>query len=242
MEEGAEVDSPSKPRWLAVGIAYAALFGAATMGAGGWAGALAGILLATLLLWPALRVRHPLAVLLWLAFAGAFVALAVAGAGRAWLEGLPMLVNAALALVFGMTLAPGREPLIATVIAVLEGRTMLAAPGVATYALGLTRAWALLFAVQALLLGFIVACRSPGGWIEALGGIPPLALHSPAWDAYAHWGCGLVAAAFMGFEYRWRRHRLAQVEHKPFMRFLAGLVRRWPQVMAALEHGEAARR
>ncbi len=196
-----------------------------------WLGAGCGIALVGLVLWPQLRARRAGAAALWLLAAATLGLLATTGQPRGWLDGLSLLVNAALGGLFAATLKRGRQPLIAGAIEVIEGGARLATPGVAGYARNLTRAWACLFGAQALAIALILAWRVPHGLFDALGLGAPVALAAPAWMAYVHVGSGLVAAVFMLAEYAFRRWHLRHVPHASLPRFLFQLARHWPQVL-----------
>ncbi|HVT31354.1 MAG TPA: xanthomonadin biosynthesis protein [Rhodanobacteraceae bacterium] len=208
--------------------AYLAIVAAAFASGLAWLGEFATVMIATLLLWPGLKRGSVPAILVWLAAAAIVAALAFAAHGEIALDFLPVVVNAALCLLFAQTLAPASTPLIARVIAVLEGPERVALPRVAVYARRLTFAWALLLGAQAVVLAMLIACAVPEGFLAALGIDPPVAITGEAWRAYLHFGSYAAVLAFLALEYAFRRWHLRHIEHASLPVFLARLVRRWP--------------
>lgn len=154
------------------------------------------------------------------------------GAGWLALDLVPMLVNAALCVLFARTLMRGRVALIARFIAILEGEQRLRDARVARYARGLTLAWALVLGVQAGLLGLIVMLM-PHGVLAVLGvGGPRLA--AAGWIAYLHAGSYLLVAVFMLLEYAFRRWHLRHIAHLRLPDFLLAVVQRWPALLHSL--------
>lgn len=224
-----------RPRWLAVGLAvYVVSLVAGWVSANVWLEAFAALVLVTLLLSSALCRRSIVAWALWLLAGGGFAALAARGHGRLALDALPVLVNVALCLLFARTLRRGREPLIARVIEVLEGRERLAAPRVAAYARGLTLAWTLLFGAQATILSALLLFEHPDGLLAAFGVAPPFVVTGDAWRWYLHVGSYALVPAFLLLEYAFRRWHLAHLPHLPLPRFAARLMRRWPALVRRL--------
>ncbi|HEY0231685.1 MAG TPA: xanthomonadin biosynthesis protein, partial [Dokdonella sp.] len=117
------------------------------------------------------------------------------------------------------------------IIEVIEGPERLALPRVAGYARGLTRAWALLFGVQAFVLFVLIACRVPDGLLASFGAQPPFALAGAGWSAYVHLGSYALVAGFLVGEYAFRRHYLGHIPHAPLRQFMAHLARRWPALL-----------
>lgn len=226
------VPSGSRSR-LVVGLlgAYGVLLIAAIASGNAWLDLLAAFALVSLLLSPGLRRGSAFAWTLWLLSAAALVALAALGHGRLALDLMPIFVNLALCTLFARTLTRGREPLIASVIAALEGRERLALPGVAAYARGLTAAWAALFGAQAALLAGLVACAVPDGALAAFGLPAPAPLHGEAWRWYLHLGSYALVLVFLLGEYAFRRWRLRHIPHASLPRFIGRLVRRWPRLV-----------
>ncbi|MEO5559552.1 MAG: xanthomonadin biosynthesis protein [Dokdonella sp.] len=186
----------------------------------------------SVLLLPGLRRGHLLAWSAWLVIAAVLAWLAHRGQGQLALDSLPVLINAALCVVFARTLRPDREPLIARIIRILEGPERLALPGVERYARRLTWAWAFVLGLQACLLLVVVACSVPDGALASFGARPPLAIAS-AWRWYLHLGSYAWVFGFLVLEYAYRRWRLRHLPHAPLPVFLARLARRWPALAAS---------
>ena len=191
----------------------------------------ASALLASLLLWPALRARRPGAWLSWLGLLGGLGWLAAHGLIALALDAVPLLLNLLLAWLFGRTLRAGRQPLIAQFIEAIEGAPRLAMPGIARYARQLTAFWTVLLGAQALLLGALLLCQVPGGLLVRLG------LDSPwpvplAWvQAYVHAGAYLLLGAVFVLEYLFRRWHLRHLPHLGLHALLHRLALRWPQLI-----------
>ena len=115
-----------RPRGAAIAlIAYLAVLLLALASGLVWLEDIAALLLATLLLWPGLRGRSIVAGVLWATAALGILALSMSGRGRLALDFMPVMVNAALCHLFARTLAKGRQPLIARLIAVSKVRSAL---------------------------------------------------------------------------------------------------------------------
>ena len=208
--------------------AYLAIVAAAFASGLAWLGEFATVMVATLLLWPGLKRRSIPAILVWLAVVSAVAALALVGRGDIALDFVPVVVNAALCLLFAHTLTPGSTPLIARAIAVIENPERAALPRVAAYARGLTLAWALVLGAQAVVLAALIAFAVPEGFLAAFGVAPPIAIAGEAWRAYLHFGSYVAVIAFLALEYAFRRWHLRHIEHVSLPVFLTRLVRRWP--------------
>lgn len=154
----------------------------------------------------ALRSRGALAVLVL-----SFTLMAVA----AWRGGAPLVLallpaqaSAQVAWLFARTLRRGRTPLVALAVAAIEGPARLEVPGLRAHARRLSLGWAL--ACSGLAALGLAAAWAEGRTGQGLRLAMPLAT-------------GLLFAA----EYRWRRHRFADVAHSSFGRFLLQLARGW---------------
>ena len=107
-------------------------------------------------------------------------------------------------------------------------------PGVAAYARVLTRAWAWLLGVQALVLACVVVLRQPGGLLATFGVASPFALSGAVWSAWLHAGSWLLVPVALVLEYAVRRLRLRHIPHASLAHFLIGLARNWPAVLRGL--------
>ena len=136
---------------------------------------------------------------------------------------MPVAFNAALAWLFGHTLRGGREPLVARIIASMEGQASLALPGVRRYARQVTVFWAALLGLQTLLLAAY--------W---LGTGPMQLTPSPAMVWYAHLGGYLVPVLAMLGEYTVRRLRLRHIHHPGPAEFARNLAACWPSLVRGM--------
>ena len=229
---------PSAPiplrRPLVAAALYAALVLAAFVSGSAWLAGFAAFVLLGLLLGAGLRRGQPLAWGVWLASGAGLLLLGRYGQVRLALDALPVLINALLCGVFARTLRAGREPLIARVIAVLEGAERLELPRVANYARALTAAWALLLGAQALVLVTVLLCAVPDGALAAFGLTPPLALAGAAWHGYLRWGGYALVPVFLVLEYAFRRWHLRALPHPSLPVFLVRLAQRWPSLLHSL--------
>jgi uncharacterized membrane protein len=225
-------------RGALVFAAYVVVLIAVFASGNAWLDATAVVALATLLLWPGLRRRGVVAWLVWLAISAATLALTLAHRGDLTLDFMPVMVNAALCHLFARTLMRGREPLIARVIAVVEGADRLALPGVDAYARELTRAWALVLGAQAMFLSIVILCAVPDGLLARFGVAPPIALAGDGWRWYLHLGSYACVFAFMAIEYAWRRWHLRRIPHLPMTTFATRLARRWPALARSVMHDD----
>ena len=119
----------------------------------------------------------------------------------------PAAITAAAGMWFAVSLAPGREPRIATYARHEHGGELPAE--VARYARRLTALWALLLFASAILS-------------VSLALLAPLA----TWSAWTNAGSYVVIAAFFVAEYLWRRVRFPQRRHVSFMAHLRNVMRR----------------
>jgi uncharacterized membrane protein len=204
-----------------------------------WLDELATVLVATLLFWPGLRRGNVIAILIWAAVVLVVAALALAGHGAVAIDFLPVVVNAALSLLFAHTLAHGRTPLIARLIGVIESPDRVALPRVAAYARGLTLAWAILLGAQAIVLTVLIACAVPDGALASFGIAPPFEVRGETWRGYLHFGSYAAVLAFFAIEYAYRRWHLRHIEHIPAPQFAARLVQRWPALARTVMDDDA---
>ena len=204
-----------------------------------WLGELATVMVATLLFWPGLRRGHRAAIAIWAAAVLVVGALAFRGHGEVAIDFLPVVVNAALCVLFAHTLAHGRTPLIARLIGIIESPDRVALPRVAAYARGLTLAWAMLLGAQALVLTLLIACAVPDGALASFGIAPPFAVTGDAWRWYLHFGSYALVLAFFAIEYAYRRWHLRHIEHIPAPQFVKRLVQRWPALARTVMDDDA---
>ena len=220
-------------------VLYLGIVAAAFASGVAWLDELATVLVATLLFWPGLRRGYVVPIAIWTAVVLVAVALAIAGHGEITIDFLPVVVNAALSYLFAHTLANGRTPLIARLIAVIESPERAALPRVAAYARGLTHAWALLLGAQASVLTAMIACAVPDGALAAFDIAPPFAVEGDAWRQYLHFGSYAAVLVFFAIEYAYRHWHLCDIEHMPAARFATRLVQRWPALARSVMDDDA---
>jgi uncharacterized membrane protein len=222
-------------------LVYVVVVAAAFASGRAWLEELAAFMLVSLLLWPAVRRRSLIAGAFWVIAALGIAALAVTGRGAMTLDFMPVMVNAALSGLFASTLVAGAEPLIARVIAVLESPERLKLPRVAGYARALTLAWAVLLALQAIVLTLLILCAVPDGLLASFGMQPPIENTGTGWRWYLHLGSYTTVLGFLVVEYTFRRWYLRHIPHVPLPTFVARLVRRWPALAQSVMHEPPAR-
>jgi uncharacterized membrane protein len=196
------------------------------------------LVLLTVIALPAMLAGRLVAWLLWGAGCVLIVSLAANGLTSLVLDAVPVLINLALAWLFGRTLRRGREPLIARMIRLIEGPARLALPGVARYARQLTGFWTIFMLAQALVLAVLLGCATPGGTLDTLGIVPPFKISAGWAMTYAHGGAyAMIVVAFMG-EYLFRRIHLRGLPHSGFRHLATQVAARWPQLIRG-EDGES---
>jgi hypothetical protein len=225
---------------MLVVVAYVGVIGvvvAAFASGRAWVDLLAAFMIVNLVLWPGLRRLSPAAIVLWLAALAGIAALAIAGVGDLALDFLPVVINLALGALFARTLAPGSEPLIARLIAVIEHPSRVALPRVAGYARTLTCVWAVVLGAQALLLTALIVCAVPDGLLARLGVTPPLAIAGKDWRWFVDLGSYATVIALLILEYGFRRWYLRHIPHVSLPLFMSRLVRRWPAIVRSVMLG-----
>jgi uncharacterized membrane protein len=232
-----DVSQPPRPRLAAfVFFVYLALLIGAFASGSAWLEELAAFMLLSFLLWPGLRAHSFAAWLVWAIGSLGIGALALAGHGDIALDFMPVMVNAALCVLFARTLADGSEPLIARAIAVLESPARVQLPRVAAYARTLTWAWSLLLGTQAAMLTLLICCAVPDGLLASFGLTPPIEIVGDEWRWYLHLGSYAGVIAFLVVEYAFRRWYLRHIPHAPLPVFMSRLVRRWPALAHSVMH------
>jgi len=147
----------------------------------------------------------------------------VLGYGDATLAALPALIAALIGWIFARTLRAGRRPLIARMIAAMDGEGMLHDPGIAHYARRLTGLWAAWQGALAL-IGVVLAvaascCAAATAWLPG----PRL------------FGAALLPAAVIALllgEFLLRPRLLPQAPRRTLPQFLHGLLRAWPAALS----------
>jgi uncharacterized membrane protein len=118
----------------------------------------------------------------------------------------PVLINGILCLLFGVTLLPGRKPLISRFAEIMHGHALDALS--LRYTRGVTLIWSALFALltlESLLLGIFAEPQ--------------------VWSLFTNFLNYLFVLLLFIVEYRLRLRRLPHLEHVGFFRFLLDLRR-----------------
>lgn len=133
----------------------------------------------------------------------------------------PMLFTGALAWWFGRSLAAGRVPLIARIVAALEDCTPdTLAPELARYARQLTLAWTVLLAGLAVANGALALVAEPDGVHARLGLASPFSVSRAGWSWFANLlDYGIVGGFFLG-EFLVRQWRFPRRDAGGFVHFL----------------------
>jgi magnesium-transporting ATPase (P-type) len=190
-------------------------------------------LLVTAVLAQPMLARKAWAWVTWLFIVSGVLVLTAYGHGRIAFDLIPVLINLALAILFGLTLRRNSRPLIARAICAIEGPQHLSLPRVAGYARALTIAWTCLFLIQAFLLVVMLVW-----WLPSVAANERLHF----WGMnYLHIGGYLLPALFMGVEYAFRRWYLRHLPHVPLHVFLQKLVQNWHGLLRDSAQGTEGR-
>lgn len=196
-----------------------------------WISALAAVDLISLLLLGGLRQGNRLAWIAWIAAVAGTLALLERCQAEIAVLLLPVVINAGMAWFFGRTLLPGRRPLVARAILAFEGEQRLAQPGVSRYARGLTWAWTVLLAAQALAMLACAAGATPNGIFARLGLPAPFTVPEQRANWYLHLGGFVVIGLFSVVEFAWRHWHLRHLPHDSPRRYFGKVVRNWRRVL-----------
>jgi uncharacterized membrane protein len=141
---------------------------------------------------------------------------------------MPAVLIAVAASGFARTLRPGRTPLIASIVEVLEGDDAGNLPDrLQRYTRGLTLAWALVLGSLALVNLTLALCAVPGGVLASVGILPPLAVTDMQWSCVANGLNYGILGMFFVVEFVYRRHCFPERMHG-FRHFVTGLARMGP--------------
>lgn len=188
----------------------------------------AGLVLALIALWPGLAARRPLPWVLLAIAVAALLALARLDLATLPLFAPPVLLNAFLAWVFGRTLAPGRRPLIETMVWVLRDRPAQIDPAIQRYARRLTGLWAGLLGALALTNLILALCAAPDGLLLSAGIAPPVAVPLAAWSLFANVLNYLIVAAFFVIEFALRKRYFPDQPYRNLLDFTVRVARLGP--------------
>lgn len=230
----------SKLAWLGVGYPVLAHVAIAT---GSAALTLAAVgLLALLVLGPGMARGRPIAWGLAALVAAGMVALYRAGAEALPLYAPPIVITAAMAWLFGHTLAAGNRPLIERLILLIHPPEVPLPDGVVPYARKLTLAWTVLFVALSTTNLALALGAAPGGLLLAAGIEPPVRVPREVWSAFANLLNYLIIGAFFVGEYVYRRYRFPQQPYRGFVDFALRAAKAGPRLFAAPVRAADARK
>jgi len=195
-------------------VAYPALVHVASVMHSPMLAAAATLVLAALLLAPALRRPAPWAWGLLLVIGAGLVLLAQRPAGL-WLPLYlpPVLLPALIAVVFGRTLRAGRKPLTLQFAEIIHGPDDPLPPTVAGYARNLNIAWTALLASIASVSLVLALIAVPEGILQQAGFEPALHVRHATWSLFANVLNYLVIGGFVILEHAYRRMRFPEMQH-----------------------------
>jgi uncharacterized membrane protein len=182
--------------------------------------------LAVIVLLESLVRRRPVA---WLALAVIAVGLvALARSPHAVLPLLlvPAVIVALVAWTFGRTLFKHRTPLITRMVSLIDHIAVRdLTPDLMRYTRQLTATWALVLGVLALVDLALALCAVPGGVLDSVGIVPPVAVSNDTWSWVANGLIyGLVGGLFVGeYFFRIRRFPGRDASFFDFLRKMAGI-------------------
>ncbi len=177
------------------------------------------------------RARRVAAWLAWLVVAALIAVPVAVGRPSLALAVLPVVCLAAAAWLFARTLPAGNEPLVTRCVRVIEGEARAALPRVAGYTRGVTVFWTWLLGGMAVVSLLFALCAYPGGWLDAFGVVPVVALPGSALAWYPEAGCWSVLVAAFAGEYAFRRWYLRGVPQLNVVRFVVEMARHWPALV-----------
>jgi uncharacterized membrane protein len=192
---------------------------AVTRGSGPLALVSTGVLLA-LILWPSLLARKVLAWLAVPALAAGLVLLARINVPWLPLYLPPVLINFALAWLFGQTLLSQETPLIERLVRLLHAPEESIDPAIVRYARRLTLAWTVLFCVMGALNLVLALCAVPSGVLVLMGVDPPVHVSLETWSLFTNLLNYLVAGGFFVAEYAYRSYRFPRQPYRNFLDFV----------------------
>jgi hypothetical protein len=205
------------------------------MAAGVWSGQPAWSLLAVAVLvtavaLPGLQRGQPRAWFGWLLALALVAWLGLAGYATLMLEAVPVLICALLTWWFAHSVWVGR-PLVARCIVAIEGEARLGEPDVACYARQLTVFWAMLMAVQTVLLALLWLGAEHAGLLARMGVLTPLRIDEHWAALWLNAGVYVLLPVVFVLEYGYRRWRLRHLQHLTFAQFVRLLIRNWPRLL-----------
>ncbi len=167
----------------------------------------------------------------WIALCVATIGLSLHGHARLPQYAVPVLIDAFVAWLFGHTLVHGREPLIASIIRIVDGEAMLQDSAVCDYARRLTLLWTLLMSGLALAALTLALLLQPDGLLALFGITAPWTVSAAQWSWFANVINYLLVGAFFALELFWRRIALPQAPRRSLREFGLRIAMLWPQLL-----------
>lgn len=166
----------------------------------------------------------------WLLALAMVAGVGLAGFAQLLLEAVPVIICALLAWWFARSVRVGR-PLVARCIVAIEGEERLGERDVACYARQLTVFWAILMAMQTLLLALLWLGAEHTGLLARVGVASPLHIDE-RWSAvWLNAGVYVLLPVVFVLEYAYRRWRLRHLRHLQLGQFLRLLALNWPRLL-----------
>jgi uncharacterized membrane protein len=191
-------------------------------------------LLVLLALLAALRRGRPWAYLLL----AATVLVALLSASAPWARIVlffpPVVVNVALACLFGHTLLGTRVPLVERIVRLLHVDDEVTDPAVWVYARTVTLCWTVLFCFNATLCAVLALVAEPGGMLAMFGVSHPFAVPTAYWSLFSDAGCYALSGLMFIGEYQVRRRRFPWQPYRNFFDFMRRAIAIGPALMADL--------
>jgi uncharacterized membrane protein len=191
-------------------------------------------LLVTIGLLAALRRGRPWAYLLL----AATVVVALLSASAPWARIVlffpPVVVNVALACLFGHTLLGKRVPLVERIVRLLHQDDEVTDPAVWVYARNVTLCWTALFCFNAALCALLALVAEPGGMLAMFGVPAKVSVPTVYWSLFSDAGCYMLTGIMFVVEYQVRRRRFPWQPYRSFFEFMRRAAAIGPALMADL--------
>lgn len=156
-----------------------------------------------------------------LVVASAVVLLLPPGNWTVWLLFLPpVLINLALAWLFGRSLFTGNVALVERFVRMMHHPDDVLDPEVFAYARAVTKCWTALFCFNAAVCALLALTAYPGGMLDLAGLRSPIEVPTIAWTLYSDFGCYAVALLLFVVEYQVRKRRFPWQPYSGFFDFL----------------------
>ena len=146
----------------------------------------------------------------------------------------PVVINVALAWLFGHTLQSGDVPLVTRLVRIMHSNDEIPDPAVWPYARRVTGCWTALFMFNALACLGLAVVGSPNGLLDLYGVPHRLALPIAWWSFHSDVGCYLLMGILFFVEYSYRRRRFPWQPYRTFLEFLRHAIAAGPVMLAQL--------